>query len=138
MGTVFENAPVVKKRLLVAKAIITGITLSVFSYGLAHFAERLGLDWLEDEAQAVIIGLLGGFIFYRLFLQSAVIWEVNYHVRNALQVMLYPENEGDVREALKHIDWTLRKVIRGKFGKPDAEGESAFEETAPIRKKTAE
>ncbi|MBZ5521284.1 MAG: hypothetical protein LAP21_03405 [Acidobacteriia bacterium] len=115
MSVSMENEPAIKKRLLIVKATIAGTLLGILNLILAHVAERWGLDWMEDYGNAILFGLLSGFIFYRLFLQDAVIREVNHHVRNALQVMLYAENPGDTRDALKRIDWTLRKVIRGKF-----------------------
>ena len=120
-----ENEPVIKKRLLIVKAIIAGLLLGALNLTLAHVAERYGLDWLEDYGNALLIGVLSGFIFYRLFLQDAVIQEVNHHVRNALQVILYPENTGDLRGAINRIDWALRKVIRGKFGNRQAEEDAA-------------
>jgi hypothetical protein len=126
MGASLENEPLIKKRLLIVKATIAGLLLGALNLTLAHVAERYGLDWLEDYGNALLIGVLSGFIFYRLFLQDAVIREVNHHVRNALQVILYPENTGDLRGAINRIDWALRKVIRGKF-----ESSQSEEGTAP-------
>jgi hypothetical protein len=118
-----ENASVMKKRLLIVKAIVFGLILALLSLGVSRIMERSGLAWIEDNGAALVIGLLGGFIFYCLFLQDAVVREVNHHVRNALQVMLYPQDAGDVRYALKRIDWTLSNVIRGRFERSLAEEE---------------
>jgi len=125
MSASLEKEPIVGKRLLIVRATIAGLLLGGLNLTLAHVAERYGLDWLEDYGNALLIGLLSGFIFYRLFLQDAVIREVNHHVRNALQVILYPENTGDLRAALNRIDWALRKVIRGKFGSSQSEEDKA-------------
>jgi hypothetical protein len=125
MGASLDNKPIAGKRILIVKATIAGLLLGALNLTLAHVAERYGLDWLEDYGNALLIGVLSGFIFYRLFLQDAVIQEVNHHVRNALQVILYPENTGDLRGAINRIDWALRKVIRGKFESNQSEESKA-------------
>ncbi|MBZ5521283.1 MAG: hypothetical protein LAP21_03400 [Acidobacteriia bacterium] len=123
MGASLKNAPAIKKKLLVVKAVMVSVFLTFLTLGVGHIVERSGLAWIEENGAALLIGVLGGFIFYCLVLQDAVVREVNHHVRNALQVMLYPEDAGDVPDALKRIDWTLTDVIRGRFETGRAEEE---------------
>ncbi|MFB3915482.1 MAG: hypothetical protein ACE14M_02055 [Terriglobales bacterium] len=51
----------------------------------------------------------------------AIMQEMNHHVRNALQVIIYatanikdPEMAGRTREAIERIEWALREVLPGE------------------------
>jgi hypothetical protein len=108
-----------------------GLGFGIFLLGVA--LNRLLDKWGVNGATAVIDDLLIGVFFgvlvfayerhqHRVILEKMnVIAEMNHHVRNALQPIMYSpylkeqaEQVRIIQEGTRRIEWALREVLPGK------------------------
>jgi hypothetical protein len=102
---------------------LAGAAIEIVSF---QYLVRTKLVVLADD---FIIGIAAGVLVFiyeqrrnRYLLERLrVIAEMNHHVRNALQVVLYSaekqkdeEVEKMLRESMDRIEWALREVLEGK------------------------
>ena len=115
--------------------------LRPFAVGAIVFILGLSANWLSENVlpsrwrilDDLLLGVAAGFIVLwyerlrtRALLQRLVIIrEMNHHVRNALQVVIYAaaaHKDDDlaeqVREAVRRIDWALKEVLPELKEKP--------------------
>ena len=111
------------------KAILVFKLVSGFLVLADQLSIRFGLDGSQRVVDDLLGGLIAGLIFYfyerhrlrRLSQQLHVIDLMNHHVRNALQPLMFmnddPESRGQmklVEECVRRIDWALREALPGK------------------------
>lgn len=117
---------------------------AVYSFGLGSGIFLLGValrtlldNWGVSGVTAVVddllIGILSGVLVFayerhqhKLFLEKMrVISEMNHHVRNALQPIMYSpylkeqtEQVRIIQEGTRRIEWALREVLPGESADP--------------------
>ena len=108
-------------------AIAAGIATFAVVYGIDFFLARINLPAETTVLDDAILAVLVAFIVIGIQRQSelrehrhkiAVIAEMNHHIRNALQIIMYTSstvsdrNEADrLRDAAKRIEWALRVIL---------------------------
>jgi hypothetical protein len=111
------------------KASVLFILVSGLLIAADQLSIRCGLNGSQRIVDDLLGGLIAGSIFHvyerdrrRWFSEHLqVIDLMNHHIRNALQPLMFvpEESEGKARmkvveECVRHIDWALREVLRGK------------------------
>ncbi len=117
---------------LKARAIYSfGLGFGIFVLGVAlrTLLDNLGVSGVTAAIDDMLIGLLAGvlvFIYerhqHKLVLEKMrVIAEMNHHVRNALQPIIYSpylkeqaEQVKIIQEGTRRIEWALREVLPGE------------------------
>ena len=112
--------------------LLRSVLLFVFVSSLLILADRLSVFLGLNEPQRIWDDLLGGLIagsiaylyerhrMRRLISHLQVIDLMNHHIRNALQPLMFvnQQSEADamnlVEDCVQHIDWALREVLPGK------------------------
>jgi hypothetical protein len=123
----------------------TTSVLRPFAVGAIVFILGLSANWLSENVLSsrwhilddLLLGATAGFIVLwyerlrtRALLQRLlIIREMNHHVRNALQVIIYAASAHkddclaeQVREAIQRIDWALKEVLPELEEKPTKDG----------------
>lgn len=121
---------------LKARAIYSfGLGFGIFVLGVAlrTLLDNLGVSGVTAAIDDMLIGLLAGvlvFIYerhqHKLVLEKMrVIAEMNHHVRNALQPIIYSpylkeqaEQVKIIQEGTRRIEWALREVLPGEDAVP--------------------
>jgi hypothetical protein len=108
--------------------------LKSFAVGVVVFAMGVLANWLSRDVltakwqildDLLLAGVAGVIVLWyerlrtRALLQRLlIIREMNHHVRNALQVVIYAASEhkdehlaGLLRDAVERIDWALKEVL---------------------------
>ena len=124
------------QRIEPAKFPSTGV-LKPFGIGVSLFILGVSSDWLSRNFldtswkildDLVLAGTAGGIVLWyerlrtRALLQRLLlVSEMNHHVRNALQAVIYAaavqkdeQLSTIVRDAVERIDWALREVLPSK------------------------
>jgi hypothetical protein len=108
-----------------------GLGFGIFLLGVALRAllDNLGVSGVTAAVDDLLIGVLAGVLVFayerhqhRLILEKMrVISEMNHHVRNALQPILYSpylkeqaEQIKTIQEGIRRIEWALREVLPGE------------------------
>jgi hypothetical protein len=108
-----------------------GLGFGIFLLGVALRAllDNLGVSGVTAAVDDLLIGVLAGVLVFayerhqhRLILEKMrVISEMNHHVRNALQPILYSpylkeqaEQIKTIQEGTRRIEWALREVLPGE------------------------
>jgi hypothetical protein len=117
---------------LKARAIYSfGLGFGIFVLGvtLRTLLDNLGVRGVTAAIDDMLIGLLAGvlvFIYERhqhkvVLEKMRVIGEMNHHVRNALQPIIYSpylkeqaEQVKIIQEGTRRIEWALREVLAGE------------------------
>ncbi len=108
-------------------AIAAGVATFAAVYGIDAFLARIKLPAeatiLDDTILGILVAVLVLVIQHQTELRRqrhklAVMKEMNHHIRNALQTIIYVSSNmsdrdaGDqVRDAAKRIEWSLREVL---------------------------
>jgi hypothetical protein len=112
-----------------------GLGCGIFLLGVALRAllDNLGVSGVPAAVDDLLIGALAGVLVFayerhqhRLILEKMrVISEMNHHVRNALQPILYSpylkeqaEQVRTIQEWTRRIEWALREVLPGDDSAP--------------------
>jgi hypothetical protein len=95
--------------------------------------DKLGVSGVPAVVDDLLIGVLAGVLVFayerhqhKLILEKMrVISEMNHHVRNALQPIMYSpylkeqaEQVRIIQEGTRRIDWALREVLPGEDAFP--------------------
>ena len=119
--------------------------LSIFLLGvlLEDTLDRFGVNGVSRLIDDLLIGMLAGLLvfayeshLYNTFLrQMRVVAEMNHHVRNALQPIMYSpymkeqaEQIRIINEGTQRIRWALREILAGESevkSTPGGRGSSA-------------
>jgi hypothetical protein len=112
-----------------------GLGCGIFFLGVAlrTLLDKLGVNGLPAVVDDLLIGGLAGVLVFayerhqhKLILEKMrVISEMNHHVRNALQPILYSpylkeqaEQVRTIQEGTRRIEWALREVLPGEDAFP--------------------
>jgi hypothetical protein len=105
---------------------------SVFGLGvlLDHMLVYFGINGLTAAIDDLLIGMVAGVLVFgyelhrynAMLRQMRIIAEMNHHIRNALQPILYSaylkEQAQQVRmieQGTERIQWALREILPGEF-----------------------
>lgn len=114
-----------------------GLGCGIFLLGVALRAllDSLGVSGVPAAVDDLLIGVLAGLLVFayerhqhKLILEKMrVISEMNHHVRNALQPIMYSpylreqaEQVRTIQEGTRRIEWALREVLTGDESAPGA------------------
>jgi hypothetical protein len=114
-----------------------GLGCGIFLLGVALRAllDNLGVSGVPAAVDDLLIGVLAGLLVFayerhqhKLILEKMrVISEMNHHVRNALQPIMYSpyleeqaEQVRTIQEGTRRIEWALREVLPGDESAPGA------------------
>ena len=106
--------------------------VSVFGLGvlLDHILASFGVDGFVAIIDDLLVGMAAGALVfayemhrYKAMLQQMrIIAEMNHHIRNALQPILYSTYLGEqaqqirlIEQGTERIQWALREVLPGEF-----------------------
>jgi hypothetical protein len=110
-------------------SFLLGFGIFLLGVALRAMLDRLGVDGVTALMDDLLIGILAGvgvFAYerhqHKLVLEKMrVIAEMNHHVRNALQPILYSpflkeqaEQIRIIQEGIQRIEWALREVLPGE------------------------
>jgi hypothetical protein len=108
-----------------------GLGCGIFLLGVAlrTLLDKLGVSGVLAVIDDMLIGLLAGVLVFayerhqhKLILEKMrVISEMNHHIRNALQPIVYSpylqeqaEQVRTIQEGTRRIEWALREVLPGE------------------------
>ena len=108
-----------------------GLGCGIFLLGvtLRTLLDNWGVSGVTAVVDDLLIGILSGFLVFayerhlhKLILEKMrVISEMNHHVRNALQPIMYSpylkeqaEQVRTIQEGTRRIEWALREVLPGE------------------------
>jgi hypothetical protein len=124
-----------------------GLGFGIFLLGVALRAllDNLGVTGVTAAVDDLLIGLLAGVLVFayerhqhRLILEKMrIISEMNHHVRNALQPIIYSpylkeqaEQVRTIQEGTRRIEWALREILPGE-GVVSPSSKSPISESKP-------
>ena len=118
-----------------------GLAIFLLGVFLENGLDKLGISGTRAILDDLLIGILAGCLVFAYELhqhktilrQMRVIAEMNHHVRNALQAILYSpyvnqqaEQIKIIQESTQRIQWALREVLPGEADEiPPHKGSSA-------------
>lgn len=123
-------------------SFLLGFGIFLLGVSLRTMLDKLGVSGGTVVIDDLLIGILAGFLVFayerhqhKLVLEKMrVIAEMNHHVRNALQPILYSpflkeqaEQVRLIQEGIRRIDWALREVLPGEVdtAPPNSKSKSA-------------
>lgn len=113
----------------VGVSFLLGVTVFLLGVLLEDTLDRLGVSGPTAVIDDLLIGILAGAVVFAYELrrhnamlrQMRVIAEMNHHVRNALQPILYSPYVSEqaeqikiIHESTQRIQWALREVLPGE------------------------
>ena len=116
-------------------SFLLGFGIFALGVGLRTLLDRAGVSGVTAAVDDLLTGLLAGLLVFayerhqhKLMLnRMRMIAEMNHHVRNALQPILYSpflkeqaEQVRIIQESTRRIEWALREVLPGAT-KPEPE-----------------
>ena len=126
----YRKPPTLMRRAVYSFSLGFGIFL--LGLALRTLLDKLGVSGVTAVIDDLLTGVLAGFLVFayerhqhKLMLDKMrVIAEMNHHVRNALQPILYSpflkeqaEQVRIIQEGIRRIEWALREVLSGKVEK---------------------
>jgi hypothetical protein len=133
----YRKPPTLMRRAVYSFALGFGIFL--LGMALRTLLERFGVRGVMAVVDDLLIGVLAGLLVFayerhqhKLVLdRMRVIAEMNHHVRNALQTILYSpllqeqaEQVRTIQEGTRRIEWALREVLPGEAETAPAQSNS--------------
>jgi hypothetical protein len=135
----YRNPVTLKRRAVYSFGLGSGIFL--LGVALRTLLDNWGVSGVTAMVDDLLIGVLSGVLVFayerhqhKLFLEKMrVISEMNHHVRNALQPIMYSpylkeqtEQIRIIQEGTRRIEWALREVLPGEDADPsDSKSRSA-------------
>jgi hypothetical protein len=116
-------------------SFLLGFGIFALGVGLRTLLDRAGVSGVPAAIDDLLTGILAGLLVFvyerhqhKLMLnRMRMIAEMNHHVRNALQPILYSpflkeqaEQVRLIQEGTRRIEWALREVLPGQ-GEPEPE-----------------
>jgi hypothetical protein len=119
-----------------------GFGIFILGVGLRTVLDKLGVGGVPALIDDLLVGIVAGamvFAYERhqhklVLARMRVIAEMNHHVRNALQPILYSpflqeqaEQVRTIQEGTRRIEWALREVLPGEAepAPPESKSKSA-------------
>ena len=133
----YRKPPTLMRRAVYSFCLGFGIFL--LGVALRTLLDRFGVSGMTAVIDDLLIGILAGLLVFayerhqhKLVLDKMrVIAEMNHHVRNALQSILYSpflkeqaEQVRAIQEGIRRIEWALREVLPGEAVPSPAESKS--------------
>jgi hypothetical protein len=133
----YRKPPTLMRRAVYSFALGFGIFL--LGVVLRTLLDRFGVSGTTAVVDDLLIGILAGLLVFayerhqhKLVLEKMrVIAEMNHHVRNALQTILYSpflkeqaEQVRTIQEGTRRIEWALREVLPGEAETASAQSKS--------------
>jgi hypothetical protein len=127
----YRNPVTLKRRAVYSFGLGSGIFL--LGVALRTLLDNWGVSGVTAMVDDLLIGVLSGVLVFayerhqhKLFLEKMrVISEMNHHVRNALQPIMYSpylkeqtEQIRIIQEGTRRIEWALREVLPGEDADP--------------------
>jgi hypothetical protein len=121
------NPPSLLRRAGVS--FLLGLTVFLLGVLLEDTLDRLGISGVNAVIDDLVIGILAGFLVFAyemhrhkaMMRQMRVIAEMNHHVRNALQPIMYSpyvkeqaEQIRVIQEGTDRIQWALQEILPGE------------------------
>jgi hypothetical protein len=135
----YRNPVTLKRRAVYSFCLGSGIFL--LGVALRTLLDNWRVSGMTAMVDDLLIGVLSGVLVFayerhqhKLFLEKMrVISEMNHHVRNALQPIMYSpylkeqtEQIRIIQEGTRRIEWALREVLPGEDADPpDSKSRSA-------------
>ncbi|HKD78735.1 MAG TPA: hypothetical protein VKH81_03530 [Candidatus Angelobacter sp.] len=106
-----------------------GLTVFLLGVLLEELLDRFGISGMSAVVDDLAIGILAGVVVFAyewhrhktMIRQMRVIADMNHHVRNALQPILYSPYVSEqaeqikiIQESTQRIQWALREVLPGE------------------------
>lgn len=116
-----------------------GFGIFILGVALRTVLDRLGVGGMPALMDDLLVGIVAGAMVFAyewrqhklILARMQVIAEMNHHVRNALQPILYspflPEQAEQIRtiqEGTRRIEWALREVLPGEVEPAPPESKS--------------
>ena len=113
-------------------AIVAGLVTATVVHGIDAYLARVKLPNDATILDDVLLGFLVGLLVFLLELhhqkemvreqrKMVVVREMNHHIRNALQTIVFATSSAssreiieEVKKATDRIEWTLREVLPGE------------------------
>jgi hypothetical protein len=133
----YRKPPTLLRRAVYSFSLGFGIFL--LGVGLRTLLDRFGVVGVMAAVDDLLTGILAGLLVFAyerhqhklVLAKMRVIAEMNHHVRNALQPILYSpflleqaEQVRTIQEGIRRIEWALREVLPGEA------------ETVPVQSKS--
>ncbi len=118
-----------------------GLGFGIFVLGVAlrTLLDKLGVSGVTAVVDDLLIGILAGALVFAyerhqhkvIVEKMRVISQMNHHVRNALQPIMYSpylqeqaEQIRTIQEGTRRIDWALREILPGELEPVQPESKS--------------
>ena len=110
-------------------SFLLGFGIFLLGVGLRTLLDRFGVTGAMAAVDDLLTGILAGLLVFAyerhqhkvVLAKMRVIAEMNHHVRNALQPILYSpflqeqaEQVRTIQEGIRRIEWSLREVLPGE------------------------
>jgi len=107
-----------------------GVFVFLLGVLLEHILTRLGVTGITAVIDDLLVGMVAGTLVFAYELhrhkamlrQMRVIAEMNHHIRNALQPILYSAYLKEqakqiqmIEQGTERIQWALREILPGEF-----------------------
>jgi hypothetical protein len=127
----YRKPPTMLRRTLVS--FFLGFGIFLLGVTLRTLLDMLGVSGMKAAIDDVLTGIVAGLLIFayerhqhKLILEKMrMIAEMNHHVRNALQPILYSSFLNDqseqvrlIQEGTRRIEWALREVLPGEDAIP--------------------
>jgi hypothetical protein len=122
------NPPSLTRRA--ATSFLLGFAVFLLGAILEHFLNKFNVDGFKALIDNLLIGLLAGALVFAyewrqhnaMLRQIRVIADMNHHIRNALQPILYSpylkeqaEQVRIIQQGTERIQWALQEVLPGSL-----------------------
>jgi hypothetical protein len=123
----YRKPPTLLRRAVYSFSLGFGIFL--LGVGLRTLLDRYGVSGAMAAVDDLLVGILAGLLVFAyerhqhkvVLAKMRVIADMNHHVRNALQPILYSpflqeqaEQVRTIQEGIRRIEWALREVLPGE------------------------
>ena len=136
----YRKPPTLARRAVYSFAL--GFVIFLLGVGLRTLLDRWRVTGITAGVDDLLIGVLAGLLVFAyerhqhkaVLDRMRIIADMNHHVRNALQTILYSpfleeqtEQVRIIQEGTRRIEWALREVLPGKTAEdpPTPETKSA-------------
>src|SRR5690349_7873507 len=123
----YRKPPTLMRRAVYS--FLLGFGIFLLGVGLRTLLDRFGVTGAMAAVDDLLTGILAGLLVFAyerhqhkvVLAKMRVIAEMNHHVRNALQPILYSpflqeqaEQVRTIQEGIRRIEWSLREVLPGE------------------------
>jgi hypothetical protein len=133
VAVMYRKANLQSLRRRAGTSVLLGFTVFVLGALVEYLLSRFNASGVSAFLDDLLIGVLAGVVVFgyeshrhkMIVRQMRVIADMNHHVRNALQPILYSpylkeqaEQVRMIQQGTERIQWALREVLHGNFDDP--------------------